>query len=169
MDKNNKAIMTMTNLLNPWDAQWIGNNKLLVAEYNGMRVTERNLKGDITWEKKLDFYPMQVERLRNGDTFIVGQNKIVQINRGGREVLKIDRNQHDVRTARRLPNGQIVVITSRNQYERLDRTGKVLKTTNLPNVYYYQNEILDNGNVIVPLGWNNQVVEYDQNGKQVTQ
>src|SRR5262249_3937873 len=50
LDKNNKAILTMTGLLNPWDAQWVGNNKLLVAEYNGMRVTERNLKGEILWE-----------------------------------------------------------------------------------------------------------------------
>jgi HEAT repeat protein len=167
-DKDNKPRVTMTNLLNPWDAQWVSANRLLVAEYNGMRVTERDLKGDIKWEKKLDFYPMQAERLRNGNTFIVGQNKIVEINKAGREVLKIDRNQHDVRTARRLPNGEIVVITSRNQYERLDRNGKAKKQpVTLQNVYYYQNEILDNGNVIIPLGWNNQVIEYDQNGKQV--
>jgi len=92
---------------------------------------------------------------------------LMQVNRAGREVMKIERNGHDVRTARRLPNGQIVVITSRNQLLRLDRNGKELKSTTLPNVYYYQNEILDNGNVIVPLGWNNQVVEYDPNGKQV--
>src|SRR5262249_6575500 len=113
MDKNNKVVLTMTGLLNPWDAHWIGNNKLLVAEYNGMRVTERDKDGKILWEHKLDFYPMQAERLRNGDTFIVGQNKIVQVNRAKREGLKIDRNQPDVRTARRLPNGQIILLTPR--------------------------------------------------------
>src|SRR5262249_32252608 len=107
------------------------------------------------------------ERLRNGDTFIVAQNLLLQVNRAKREVLRIDRNQHDVRTARRLPNGKIVLITSRNQYILLDRTGKEVETTNPQARYYYQNEILDNGNVIVPLGWNNKVVEYDPNGKEV--
>jgi HEAT repeat protein len=167
MDKNNKVLLTMTGLLNPWDAHWIGNNKLLVAEYNGMRVTERDKDGKILWEHKLDFYPMQAERLRNGDTFIVGQNKIVQVNRAKREVLKIDRNQHDVRTARRLPNGTIMVLTSRNEYIRMDRTGKEVKKVNIPNVYYYQNEIQDNGNVLVPLGWNNQIKEYNMDGKEL--
>jgi HEAT repeat protein len=166
-DKNNKAVLTMTGLLNPWDAHWVGNNKLLVAEYNGQRVTERDKDGKILWEMKLDFYPMQAERLRNGDTFIVGQNKIVQVNRAKRVVMTINRNQHDVRTARRLPNGTIMMLTSRNQYIKMDRTGKELKTVQIPNVYYYQNEILDNGNVLVPLGWNNQIKEYNPDGKEI--
>ena len=34
-------------------------------------------------------------------------------------------------------------------------------------MYYYQNEIQDNGNVLVPLGWNNQIKEYNMDGKEL--
>jgi HEAT repeat protein len=167
MDNKKQVRMTMTGLMSPWDAHWLSSNRLLVAEYNGQKVTERNLKGEVMWEKKLDFYPMQCERLKNGHTFIVGQNVLLQVDRGGREVYRITRGQHDIRSARRLRNGQIVVVTSNRQILRLDRTGKELKNVQIPSVYYYQNEILDNGNVLIPLGWNNQLIEYNSDGKQV--
>ena len=37
----------------------------------------------------------------------------------------------------------------------------------MPNIFYHQNEILDNGHVLVPLGWMNKVVEYNGEGKEV--
>jgi len=156
----------MTGLLNPWDAQWLPGNRILVAEYNGQRVTERNLKGDILWQVAVGSWPMQAERLPNGHTFIACRNMLLEVDRAGRHVMKIDR-PHDVMSARRLRNGQIVVVTSNRQILRLDRAGKEVKNITIPNVYYNQNEILDSGNVIVPLGWNNLVVEYNPEGKEV--
>jgi len=166
LDQKHQVRMTMTNLASPWDAQWVSNNRLLIAEYNGQRVTERNLKGEVVWEKKCNFYPMQVYRLKNGHTFIVGANALLQVDRGGRQVLRIDR-PHDIRSARRLDNGQIVVVTSNRQILRLDRNGKELKSATVPTVYYYQNEILRNGNVLIPTGWNNRLIEYNADGKEV--
>jgi HEAT repeat protein len=164
---DNKQRWIMTGLLNPYDAQVLPGNKVLVAEYNGQRVTERNLKGDILWEKKMPgYWPMQVERLRNGNTFIVARNALLEVDRSGREVMKIDR-PHDVMSARKLPNGQIVVVTSARQVLRLDRSGKQLKSFAVPNVFYNTNEVLSNGHVLIPLGWQNQVAEYDAEGKQV--
>jgi outer membrane protein assembly factor BamB len=165
-DKDRKVRWQMTGLLNPWDAQWLPGNRILVAEYNGQRVTERNLKGDILWQATVPSWPMQAERLSNGHTFIVCRNMLLQVDRGGRQVLKIER-PHDIMSARRLPSGQIVVVTSNRQILRLDRAGKVIKTSMIENVYYNQNEILKNGNVIVPLGWNNVVIEYNADGKEV--
>jgi hypothetical protein len=89
------------------------------------------------------------------------------VDRSGREVYKIDRPGHDIRSARRLPNGQIVAITTANRLLRLDRTGKELKAASLPAVSHFQNEILDNGNVLVPLGWKGRLVEYNSEGKEV--
>jgi HEAT repeat protein len=168
LDQKHQVRWTLTGLMSPWDAHWVNNNRILIAEYNGQKVTERNLKGEVMWEKKLNFYPMQTERLKNGHTFIVGQNVLLQVDRGGREVFRIER-PHDIRSARRLRNGQIVVVTSNRQILRLDRNGKELKSATIPSVYYYQNEILDNGNVLIPLGWNNQLFEYNSDGKQVWQ
>jgi HEAT repeat protein len=166
LDQKDQVRMTLSGLMSPWDAHWIASNRLLIAEYNGQKVTERNTKGEVLWEKRLNFNPMQVERLRNGQTFVVGQNVLAQYDRSGREVLRITR-PHDIRSARRLRNGQIVVVTSNRQILRLDRTGKELKSATVPSVYYYQNEILDNGNVLIPLGWNNQLLEYNSDGKQI--
>jgi hypothetical protein len=137
---------------------------LLVAEHEGKCVTESDHGGEIAWQMKLDFHPIQAEPLRNGDVFIVGESVIVQVNRAGREVLKIERG--GIRAARRLPNGQLVVIT-RNKCVRHDRRDKELKTTTLPDVTSSQLEILDNGNVLVPLGGKDRVAEYDRDGKEV--
>jgi hypothetical protein len=165
-DKDNKPRWTMTGLLNPWDAQVLPNNRVLVAEYNGQRVTERNLKGEILWQKNVGSWPMSAERLANGQTFIVCRNLLLLVDRSGRELLKIDR-PHDVMSARRLANGQIVLITNARQLLRLDRSGKQIKAATIPNVFYNQNEILKNGNVLIPLGWNNVVIEYNADGKEV--
>jgi HEAT repeat protein len=165
-DKDNKPRWTMTGLLNPWDAQVLPGNRVLVAEYNGQRVTERNMKGDIVWQKQVGSWPMSAERLKNGQTFIVCRNLLLLVDRSGRDVLKIDR-PHDVMSARRLANGQMIVVTSNRQIQRLDRSGKQIKSATIPNVYYNQNEILNNGNVLVPLGWNNRVIEYNGDGKEV--
>jgi HEAT repeat protein len=166
MDKDNKVRWTLSGLLNPWDAQVLPNNRVLVAEYNGQRVTERDMKGNIVWQKQVGSWPMSAERLRNGQTFIVCRNLLLLVDKGGRDVLKIDR-PHDVMSARRLSNGQIVVVTSNRQIQRLDRSGKEIKSSMIPNVFYNQNEILNNGNVLVPLGWNNRVIEYNAEGKEV--
>src|SRR5262249_33308004 len=157
--KDNKQRWAITGLLNPWDAQVLPGNRVLIAEYNGQRVTERDLKGNIVWQKQVPSWPMSAERLRNGQTFIVCRNLLLLVDRSGRELLKVERG-HDIMSARRLANGQMVVVTSNRQILRLDRSGKQIKMAAIPNVFYNQNEVLNNGNVLVPLGWNNRVIEY---------
>lgn len=166
LDKNNKPRWTISGLLNPWDAQILPGKRVLIAEYNGQRVTERDEKGDVKWEHKVPNYPMQAERLKNGHTFIVCRNMILQVDKNGKQIYKMDR-PHDIYTARRLPNGQMVVVTTNRQIIRYDKNGKELKSFSVPAIYYHQNEILDNGHVLVPLGWNNRVVEYNTEGKDV--
>src|SRR5262249_52751024 len=136
LDRNKKVTLNLTGLLEPRDAQWIGDDRLLVAECKGMRVTERDVKGNLLWVLKLDWRPTQAERLPNGDTFIVGENQAVLFNRNKKELVKIKRPDDGIRTARKLPNGHIVVITNRNQYIKMDRNGKELKTTQLPHVIH---------------------------------
>jgi len=166
-DKDRKERWKITGLINPWDVQVLPGNKVLVSEYNGMRVTERNLKGEILWQKQTpNYYPMSAERLKNGRTFIACTNLLLEVDKAGRETMRIER-PHDVRSARKLPNGKIVVITSNNSLQTLDAKGKMLKQAMIPNVYYNQNEILNNGNVLVPLGWNNVLIEYNSDAKEV--
>jgi HEAT repeat protein len=162
---DNKPRWTLS-VPNPYDAQYLKGNRILVAEYNTQRVTERDLKGDIKWTVQVPSWPLQAERLRNGHTFIVCRNLLMLVDRAGKQVMKLDR-PHDVMTARKLPNGKIMLLTSNRQYLTLTASGKELKSAPIPNVYYNSNEILDNGNVLVPLGWNNRLVEYNPDGKEI--
>jgi HEAT repeat protein len=169
LDRTGKVRWELTGVINPWDASVLPGERVLVAEYSGQRVTERNLKGEVLWEKRMppNHYPMYAERLRNGNTFIVCRNQLMEVNRAGREVFKYDRPSGDILNARRLPNGQIAFVTNNRQLIRLNRAGRETKAVFLTNVYGHTNEILNNGHVLVSVQYNNRVVEHDADGKEV--
>jgi hypothetical protein len=167
VDRSGKMRWEITGLLNPWDAMVLPGNRVLITEYSGQRVTERNFKGDILWQKQIiGNNPMYAERLKNGNTFIVCRNQLIEVTRGGKEVFKMDR-PHDVLSARKMPNGQIVLVTNSRQVIRFDRAGKQLKSYFISNAFYNSNEVTDNGHLLVPLGWNNRIEEYNADGKLV--
>jgi HEAT repeat protein len=161
-----KQRWAISGLANPWDAQVVSGDHVLIAEFNGNRVTERDLRGAILWEHRTPTGPMSVERLRNGNTFIVCRDRLIEVDRAGREVIKIER-PHDIMSGRKLPSGQIVCVTNNRQVLRLDRTGRAVKTFVTANVFFNTNEILDNGHVLIPLAWMNHVLELDGDGKEV--
>src|SRR5205085_315655 len=75
---------------------------------------------------------------------------------------------NDVMSARKLRDGSIVLLSgSSRSCVRLDRTGKERKSFPVQMILSHANEVLPNGHVLVPLGWQNKVVEYDAEGKQV--
>ena len=53
---------------------------------------------------------------------------LVEYDRAETQVFKYDRPANDILSARRLPNGQIVIVTANRQILRLDRTGKEIKS-----------------------------------------
>lgn len=157
----------------PVDAQVVGQDRVLVAEYQGARVTERDFKGNIVWELPVGGNPLGVQRLPNGNTFVVMQQRLAEFDRNKKEVVSVSRPQGDVFRARKLRGGEIVMITSsgnRGVLAVLDsKTQKELKSFvvgPLGNLFGAI-DILPNGNVLVPLFQENRVVEFDMDGKQV--
>ncbi len=170
LDKDHKTRWTMNGLVSPRDAQVIGADRILVAEYNAQRVTERNRKGDVLWRKQLPgLNPLSVQRLPNGHTFITCPNKLLEVDRGGHEVFAINRPGNDVVMARKMRDGEIVLVSTQRQCIRLDATGKQLKNFPLQQMVWQHNgvDILPNGHVLVPHQPINRVVEYDADGKSV--
>ncbi len=141
--------------------------RVLIAEYNGRRVTERNHKGEILWQKALNTWPINAQRLPDGRTFIAARNLLLEVDRTGREVLSIARPASDVMNAWKTRAGQFVVVTNQGVCLRLDRTGKEVKQFRLQGVASFGNDLLANGNVLIPLSWQNRVTEYDMDGKVV--
>src|SRR5262249_37858486 len=78
----------------PVDAQIIGRDRVLIAEYQGARITERDFKGNVHWELNVGNYginPIGVQKLQNGNIFVVGQQIVMEFDRKGKELYKYQR------------------------------------------------------------------------------
>lgn len=167
LDRDRKERWKLSGLMNPRDVEVLGNDRILVAEWGSQRVTERNRKGDIIWQKQTQgSYPIAVQRLRNGHTFIACNNKLMEVDRAGNEVYSISRPQ-DVIMARKMRDGQIILVSTMRQCIRMDTSGKQLKSFPLQWAWQTGVDILPNGHVIIPATWMNKVTEYDAEGKTV--
>jgi HEAT repeat protein len=167
LDRDRKERWKLTGLMNPRDVEVLGNDRILVAEWGAQRVTERNRKGDIIWQKQTQgSFPLAVQRLRNGHTFIACNNKLMEVDRAGNEIFSISR-PHDVIMARKMRDGQIILVSTMRQCIRMDTTGKQLKSFPLQWAWQTGVDILANGHVVIPATWMNKVTEYDAEGKTV--
>lgn len=160
-----KTRWELTGLLHPFDAQVLPNGRVLVAEYQGRRVTERNLKNDVVWEKKVT-WPISCQRLPNGHTFIATRNQLLEVDAAGKDVVTITRPAHDLLAAQKLSSGEIGCIVNSQRYLRLDSQGKELHHFAVGPVHgYVQFDALPGGSILVPQHISNKVVEYDAEGK----
>jgi HEAT repeat protein len=157
----------------PVDAVVVGPDRVLVAEYQAGRVTERTFKGEEKWRKEVGGNPVGIQRLPNGNTFIVMQNRLLEINRSGAEVFSFARPQHDIMRARKVRSGdsdEIVYITNTGILSRIDAKGRPTgKSVNVGavQVLFGSIDVLPNGHVLMPEFQTNRVVEYDRNGNAV--
>src|SRR4029077_14214016 len=70
-------------LSGPMDAHMLRNGHVLIAEYEGRRVTERDLKGKILWSFSISGNPIACQRLNNGNTFIATHHSLLEVSPGG--------------------------------------------------------------------------------------
>jgi hypothetical protein len=167
LDSTGKMRWQIAGLSEPQDACVVPGDRVLIAETGARRVTERSFKGDILWQKDPGAPPIGVQRLPNGRTLIVMRNRIVEVDRSGREVYALDRPGNDILTARRLRDGRMMMVSLRSSLSQLDQTGREVKPARLLAVSNLANDLLPSGGVLVPLLWQNKVLEYDADGKTV--
>ncbi len=101
-----KPRWTLTGLQGPTDAQVLANQHVLIAEQG--RVTERDLNGNVLWKVER-IQPISVQRLANGNTFIPCSGLILEVDRAGKEVLRLPIGGMFV-AAHRLPDGRILAF-----------------------------------------------------------
>jgi HEAT repeats/PQQ-like domain len=154
----------------PIHACEIDSQRVLITEYDGRRVTERNHKGEILWQKQVNSIPLSARRLANGNTFIVTRNRIYEVDRKGDEVWTLNHHRGRIASACCLRDGGVCVLYSSGEFLRLDHAGKVVKSFRFGGILLSIGthiQVLPNGNVLVPFYSGNRVVEYDSEGKQV--
>jgi hypothetical protein len=168
LDAHDRPRLKIDGLQFPLDAQMLPGDRLLVCEYRGDRVTERNRKGEVVWEKRID-KPIAAQRLSNGHTFIATQAQILEVDRDGKQIFSHSRPEGELfMKAQRLPNGDIACVTSLRRFVRLDSTGKELLSFPV-NVFTSGGriDVVPSGRVLVPEMAHNRVVEYDTKGEIV--
>ena len=165
LDRAGKRRWTIDRLDSPFAAQVLPGGRVLIAEYGG-RVTERNLKGDILWEKRIAG-AAQCQRLANGNTFIVTPFQILEIDPAGKERILAERSGPSFVAARKLPNGQVVIVDSDGNCIRRDAAGKEVSRFALGRISNNCLDVLPNGHVVVPKFFDGKVTEYDTRGKSV--
>jgi hypothetical protein len=147
----------------------IGEDRVLVCEYTGRQVTERNLKGEVQWTRAVNSILLGARRLANGNTFVVTRNTLTEVDKDHKEVVSITRANNDISAGVRLRNGDIAIVTNLGQFVRLSAEGKELKSFPVGQVYGIGSgiDVLPSGRILVPLYSQGKVVEYDPDGKQV--
>jgi hypothetical protein len=168
LDAKNTVLWQLKDIEFPLDAQYLPSDRVLLAEHGANRVTERDLKGEVKWKKEVPSGPLAAQRLPNGNTFIVTDQQVVEVDAKGDEVFSYRRPLETIRKATKLPNGDIAIVTSSQRFVRLNAELKELRTfeadirTNGGRI-----EVLPNGNVLVPMKDANKVVEYDADGRPI--
>jgi hypothetical protein len=157
----------------PVDAQILRQDRVLVAEYQNQRVTERDFTGKILWEQNIvpPGNPLAVQGMPNGNVFVVMQNRLVEFDRNHQEVFNLNRPNQNIFRARKLPNGEIVFINNQGQVTRMDAGQRVLKSFNVGIIpaLFGSIDILRNGGLLVPEYQQKRAVEYSADGKIVNQ
>jgi HEAT repeat protein len=166
LDADNKPRWQIDDLNFPLDAQLLPGERVLVTENYGNRITERNLKGDVLWEFKVDM-PLMAQRLPNGHTFIGSRGQLLEIDRDGKEVFSHARpNGEQFMRAQKLANGDIAFVTAGHRFVRMDTSGKELVSFPVDiQTYGGRIEVLPNGRVLVPQYSGNKVAEHDPAGR----
>jgi hypothetical protein len=153
----------------PWDAHLLPGGRVLLAESEGRRVTERDHRGKVLWEYRTQHRPHSCQRLPNGNTFIATATEFIEVNRAGRVLSSIRLRELSVNNARKLPNGHVVCGTDFGILV-VDAAGKEIQRITLPAIYGQKTvEPLPNGNYLVAEYNAHVVVEVDAAGKGVWQ
>jgi outer membrane protein assembly factor BamB len=153
----------------PFDARVLPGGRVLIGEYEGKRVTERDQTGKIHWEHKTPHGVLEVQRLANGNTLVTTNYSIVEVTREGREVFSHAEATGSIFSAQRLPNGHILYGLYAGAIVELDRSGREVRRFRFetPSWGLINIEVLPNGRYLVPLSGSNRIVEMDRTGRIV--
>src|SRR5262249_46296596 len=91
LDPHKNPRWEITGLQFPMDAQVLPGERVLITEHTGNRVTERDTKGKILWEQKVN-RPIMAQRLPNGHTFIAANDVLMEVDRANKTIFNLRRD-----------------------------------------------------------------------------
>jgi outer membrane protein assembly factor BamB len=155
----------------PTDVRKLPNGNYLIAEMNSSRVTERDSTGKIVKTTNIAT-PLNIDLVPDGGVVIVCRNQVVQYDKDMKQVWSHQRQQYDIMSGRRMPNGDVIFVTNTFQGANCYRLGakdgkEVGKALTLGRIQQYQNidAVSDDKLMVCEF---NRVAEYDlKTGKDI--
>jgi HEAT repeat protein len=126
VDQHGKVRWQFDGVNYPTDVRVLPGDRVLVSEYDGRRITERDFRGNILWQKNLPAKPYNVQRLDNGNTFVCTRAGLMEFDTSGKTVLDI--KIAEPLAACKTPDGQMIYLADNGTCVRLDAAGKQLKS-----------------------------------------
>jgi hypothetical protein len=167
--RDGKRLWTIT-AQGPMDAQVLPGNRVLIAEQEAKRVTERDFKGNIIWEYTTTEDTINCKRLPNGNTWIGTRYTVMEVRPDKTVVYSHRLSEQYMHAVRRLSNGGAVGITSTGVIHEMNADGKKVRGANVPHEGTWGDvDVLPNGNYLVSNYANGFVREVDQTGKTIRQ
>jgi hypothetical protein len=164
-----KARWEVTGVNCPADAQVLPGGRLLVAEYQGNQVVERDRDGKVLWSHKVTRFATSCQRLPNGNTFIATYGELLEVTPKGDTVYshKVQGGWGEIYRAQKLRNGHILFVCGANKVIELDEAGKEVRSVTVPGQVnpWGGVEALPGGRYLVALYGAGKVVEIDGDGK----
>ncbi|MEI6773110.1 MAG: hypothetical protein WCL90_16270, partial [Planctomycetota bacterium] len=174
LDSSNNILWKIDGLQFPLDAQILTDETVLIAEHQGNKVTERNKKGEILWEKKIDG-PLAVQKLEDGSIFIASKSNVVFVDQKGKELSEFTPpNAEPIMKANIASNGDLCLVLSTLQgnakFVRFDKNKKTVASYDIDvRTSGGKVDILPNGNSLITEVYGNRVIEFNNEGKEVWQ
>ncbi|VTS04544.1 NHL repeat-containing protein [Tuwongella immobilis] len=169
VDSNKQMRMEWTDVSGPVDVQILPKNRLLIAEYYGGVVTERDRSGKVVWTtKRISGNPVSCQRLPNGNTFIATMSSLHELTPDLKEVGKFPSIPGTIYHARLGRNGHLFCLTNGRLIEYgTDR--KEIRSIPVGNTTGWGGfDLMPNGNVLIAsYVAGNRIAEFDPRGKLV--
>jgi HEAT repeat protein len=172
IDRNGKERWAVEGVPFPVDAWVVGGRHVLVAEYSGRKVSERDFQGKVIWSKQVNSMPVNVQRLSNGNTFIAASTYLQEVDHNGKELYTINNIPGGVTAAYRARDGRIICLAQNGgQCITMDTSGKTLKQfgSNRNGGWTSGIDFLSNGHILITQPNRNKVAEYDREGKLIVE
>lgn len=168
---DNMPRFEIKNIVFPLDAQLIDDNRVLVAEYHANRVSERNMRGEVLWQRAV-VSPLVAQRLPNGNTFVATPHLLLEYDKDNQEVLNValSTDNQFIMKAMKLANGEIACMVADGRVVRYSPRGAELHSFAITlgmRLFGGRVHMLPTGRVLVPHNAEGKVIEYDSKGKIV--
>lgn len=163
---DHKTRWQMRQVGGPFDARALPNGRVLLAEYNERRVSERDRNNRIVWEYRPQYSPLEVQRLPGGNTLVVTNHDLVEVDRSGKTVFVFRDPPGNIFTGQKLANGNYLFGLYTGHVVEIDRTGRELhrfaveRPRGLANLV-----VLPGPRYLLPCASSHRIVEMDRTGK----